>query len=183
MTNSLSTRGASTLWIMLLTIASTVTTLAFACATPFPALSALAALHMRRGDGIGLAVAAWVASQAVGFGLLGYPHDPSTLGWGAGLGLAAVASALVAHDVADRLAGRGFAIRLAAAYAAGFLAFKGVIAIFALKLGGLGISLSPTLMAEQFARNGAILVMLLLLYRGLVAIGVPGAPQARWKAA
>ncbi|WP_380872231.1 hypothetical protein ACFB49_31730 [Sphingomonas sp. DBB INV C78] len=182
MTKSLVEKRASTLWIMLLTIASTVTTLALACATPFPALSALAALHMRRSDGVWLAVAAWVASQAVGFGLLGYPHDPSTLGWGIGLGCAAVISALAAHAVADRFAGLGIAIRLGLAYVAGFIAFKAVIALFALKLGGMAISLSPSLMVEQFARNAAILLGLLALYRGLVAIGMP-APTGRLKAA
>lgn len=176
-------RGASTLWIMLLTVASTVTTWALACATPFPALAALAALHMRRRDGIALALAAWVAAQAVGFGLLGYPHDPSTLGWGFGLGVAAVASAVAAHAVAGRLSHRSSIVRLGLAYSAAFVAFKAVIAMFALKLGGMAISLAPALAATQFVRNGAILFGLLALYRGLVAIGVPAASAIRLRAA
>lgn len=176
-------REASTLWIMLLTVASTVTTWALACATPFPALAALAALHMRQRDGIALALASWVAAQAVGFGLLGYPHDPSTLGWGFGLGVAAVASAVVAHGVARWLAHGSAVVRLALAYSAAFIAFKAVIALFALKLGGMAINLAPTLAATQFVRNGAILLGLLALYRGLVAIGVPAAPSVRLRAA
>ena len=168
---------------MLLTVASTVTTWALACATPFPALAALAALHMHRRDGVALALAAWVAAQAVGFGLLGYPHDPSTLGWALGLGVAAVASAVAAHAVAGRLSHRSFVIRLGLAYGAAFVAFKAVIALFALKLGGMAISLAPALAATQFVRNGAILLGLLVLYRGLVAIGVPAAPAMRPAAA
>ena len=80
MRHLISARGASTLWISLLTAASTGTTLLLACATPFPALAALSAVHMRPRDGIALMMLAWAASQAVGFGLLGYPHDPATLG-------------------------------------------------------------------------------------------------------
>ena len=49
---ALSDRGASALWVSLLTAASTTATLALACATPFPALAALAAVHMRRRDGV-----------------------------------------------------------------------------------------------------------------------------------
>jgi hypothetical protein len=37
-------------WIRLLTIATVAGSFAFACATPFPALAALAALHMNRRD-------------------------------------------------------------------------------------------------------------------------------------
>ena len=49
-----SNRGASALWVTLLTAASSVTTLALGCATPFPSLAALAAVHMRRRDGLAL---------------------------------------------------------------------------------------------------------------------------------
>ena len=47
MTSMVSNRSASTLWIMLLTLVSTVATLALACATPYAALAALAATRMR----------------------------------------------------------------------------------------------------------------------------------------
>ena len=76
----------STLWILLLTLTSTATTLALGCAMPFAALAALAALHLRQRDGLILLGLAWVANQAVGFGLMGYPHDPRTIAWGVGLG-------------------------------------------------------------------------------------------------
>lgn len=175
---SISDRGASMLWISLLTAASTGTTLLLACATPFPALAALAAVHMRPRDGIALMLLAWAASQAVGFGLLRYPHDPLTLGWGVALATAAVGSALAGYAALDRLGARPVAARLAAAYAAGFLAFKAVIALWALALGGLHTATEPSLLAEQFVRNGAILAGLYLLYRILVAAGVPAAPRA-----
>jgi len=180
---ALSNRGASALWVSLLTAASTVTTLALACATPFPALAALAAVHMRRRDGIALILLSWAASQAVGFLLLGYPRDGSTLGWGAGLGTAAVGSALAGYAVLRALDYKSVAARMATAYAAGFTAFKGIILLWALVLGGLHTAMAPDLLVEQFLRNGAILIGLYALYRALVAVGVPTPPRPATAAA
>ncbi|WP_374526649.1 hypothetical protein [Sphingopyxis sp.] len=183
MARALSDRGASMLWISLLTAASTGTTLLLACATPFPALAALAAVHMRPRDGMALMLLAWAASQAVGFGLLGYPHDPLTLGWGVALATAAVGSVLAGYAVLGMLGKVAIAARLATAYGAAFAAFKSIIALWALALGGLHTAAAPGLLAEQFARNGAILVGLYLLYRILVAVGVPAPPQREAAAA
>ena len=171
-------RGASALWVALLTAASTATTLALACATPFPALAALAAVHMRRRDGVALMLLAWLASQCVGFFLLGYPRDGSTLAWGFALGTAAVGSALASYATLRALPYRSVAARLSLAYAAGFTAFKAIILGWALVLGGLHTAMAPDLLAEQFVRNGAILIGLYALYRALVAVGVPAPPQA-----
>lgn len=170
-------RGAATLWVALLTAASTATTLALACATPFPAMAALAAVHMRRRDGVALMLLAWLASQGVGFFLLGYPRDGSTLAWGFALGTAAVGSALAGDAAVRALHYRSVAARLALAYAAGFTAYKGIIVGWALVLGGLHTATAPDLLAEQFVRNGVILIGLYGLYRLLVAAGVPAPPQ------
>jgi len=169
--------GASTLWILLLTGASTVTTLALACATPFPALAALAAMHMRRRDGIALMTASWVAGQAVGYCVLGYPGDPRTIAWGVAIGIAAVAAVLAADVIAYSLKRHSFSLRLMAGYVAGLFGFKAVIALASLGLGGAKLALSLPILADQFVRNGAILVVLLALYRLLVTLGLPAAPQ------
>lgn len=174
---ALSDRSVSALWVSLFTAASMVTTLALGCATPFPSLAALAAAHMRRCDGIVLMLLAWAASQFVGFFLLGYPRDGSTLAWGVGLGTAAVGSALASYAVLRVLDYRSAAARLSVAYAAGFTAFKGIILVWALVLGGLHTAMAPGLLAEQFVRNGAILIGLYVLYRALIAVGVPALPR------
>jgi hypothetical protein len=174
---ALSDRGASALWVSLLTAASTATTLVLACATPFPSLAALAGVHMRRREGLALMLLAWAASQFVGFFLLGYPRDGSTLAWGVGLGSAAVGSALASY-AALRLAGyRSVTAQLSLAYAAGFTAFKGIILLWALVLGGLHTAMAPDLLVEQFLRNAAILIGLYALYRLLVFVGVPAPPK------
>lgn len=170
----MSSARATTTWILLLTIASTATTLVFACATPFPALAALAAVHMRRSDGVALMIAAWVASQAVGFCALGYPLDASTMAWGVAIGIAAIAGVLAAGAAARG----GPAVRLVLAYVAAFVAFKLMILVASLALGGIGTALSVEIMARQFVRNGAILIGLLALYHALTAAGVPEPRQA-----
>lgn len=174
----LSDRSTSTLWVALLTAASSVTTLALGCATPFPSLAALAAVHMRRRDGLALMLLAWAVSQLAGFALLGYPRDASTLAWGVGLGTAAVGSALASYAALSSLRYRAVAARLGLAYAAGFTAFKAIILGWALVLGGVHTAMAPDLIAEQFVRNAAILAGLYALYRIFIAAGVPAPPQA-----
>lgn len=168
--------GASALWILLLTMASTATTLALSCATPFAALAALAAAHMRQRDGLILLALAWLASQLSGFFILHYAIEDTTYGWSLGLLVAAIASGLGARAALGRMEGQPMAIRLAAAYVAAFVAFKLVIIAFsAFWLGGLDTALDIGIAGRQFLRNAAILVGLLALYRVLVSAGVPAA--------
>lgn len=174
---TLSRTGASRLWILLFAGASTVTSLLLACATPFPSLAALAAVHMDRRAGIALMLLSWVAAQAVGFGVLGHPVQANSLGWGVALGTAAVGSLLGARALLPRIAGAPVWARLALAYVAGFLAFKLVVFVWALGLGGAHVAADPAVMGKQFVRNAAILAGLYALYRGLVALGVPPAGE------
>jgi hypothetical protein len=171
----MSDRANGMLWTLLLTAASVATTVVLACATPFAALAALAAVHMRRRDGVPLMLAAWAACQAIGFGLLGYPRDAGTFGWGLALAIAALA-ALYGADAAARRA-EGSALRIVIAYGAAFVAFKAVILIGTLAMGSGAAALSPAVVARGFVRDGAILAGLLMLYRGLVRLGVPPAPR------
>ncbi|PZU09527.1 MAG: hypothetical protein DI605_07510 [Sphingomonas sp.] len=166
------------LWIVLLSVASVLGSWALACATPFAALAALAATRMTKRDGIALMIVAWFASQAVGFGIHHYSHSTTPLMWGGAIGTAAVASLFAARWAEGRMRG-GSAARLVAAFAGATLGYKGLLVLWSVALGGLGIALSPVYFAQGLARDGAILVALLLLYRGLVAIGVPAATRGR----
>jgi hypothetical protein len=170
-------RTSPTLWIVLLTAASTVTTLVLACATPFPALAAIAATQMNRRDGIALMIVAWIASQAVGFCLLDYPRDAGTMLWATALGMAAVVAVLAAQAGVARSGVRPGIARVALAYVIAAIAFKLVILLWSFGLGGVATALSPTINARQLLRNGAILIGLMLLYRGLVSLGLPAASR------
>ncbi len=178
MTNALSRPANSALWIALMTAASTVTTLIFACATPFPSLAAIAAVYLGRRDGVLLMLAAWGVSQAVGFGLMGYPHDAGTIMTALALGIAAVASFAGASMVARGPAPQGRLLMLPAAFIAGFIVFKATILLCSPVIGHTDVALSMPIMLRQFIRYAGILVVLVALYHALTAVGVP-APRRR----
>lgn len=172
---SFSSYRASTLWIMLLTVATTLSTLALACMTPFASLAAVAAVHMRRRDGVLLMLSVWIVNQAIGFGLMHYGSDPSTIAWGVGIGVATVAAVLAGGAAAARVT--AYPAKLAVAFVAAFVAFKGVLALCALELGGIEETFQN--LAPQIAREALFVVGLVALYRGLVALGVPAARPPR----
>jgi len=161
--------------VALFTAASAVTTMALACATPFPALAALAAVYLRRGAGAALVLLAWGVSQVVGFGLHHYPHTPSTIGLALTLGVAALVAEAAAQTVAK---GRNEAVRLALGYGAGFVAFKLTVLAGTLFFGGAAAAMAPMLVGRQFVRDGLILIGLALFYHLLRSAGVP-APRGR----
>uniref|UniRef100_UPI0035CAA060 hypothetical protein n=1 Tax=uncultured Sphingomonas sp. TaxID=158754 RepID=UPI0035CAA060 len=170
-------RSATLLWILLFTVASTLTTLVFACATPFPSLAALAAIHMNRRDGVLLMLAAWVVSQAVGFCFLGYPWDAATALTGFAIGTAAVTGVVIASLIDARLRNRATLLRLVVAYLAAFATFKLTIMGWAPIMGHADAALSGTVLLRQFVRYAAVLIGLYALYRALTAAGLPAVPQ------
>lgn len=174
-------RDGSLLWIVLLSAASVLGSWALACATPFAALAALAATRMSRRDGIALMLVAWFASQAVGFGIHHYSHSPKTLMWAGAIGTAAIVSLLAARFAETKA--RGPVAQLALAYVGAVIGYKGMLVLWSLALGGLSIALSPVYFAQGFVRDGAVLLGLLVLYRGLIGIGVPAAGRGRLAAA
>lgn len=93
------------LWMALLTGATIVSSFIFACATPFPALGALAALHMNRRDAFALTGINWAANQIIGYGFLHYPQSLESFAWGAWIGIAALfatATAIATESLARR---------------------------------------------------------------------------------
>jgi len=78
---------ARALWLGLLTAAGIGSSLFLACVTPFAAIATLAALNLRRLEGVAVVLTVWLATQAIGFGLLGYPRTLNCLAWGLAIGL------------------------------------------------------------------------------------------------
>lgn len=174
MTGHYSAGRVTTLWIMLLTAASLFTTWALACMTPFAALAALAATHLRARDGAALMIVAWSVNQAVGFGWLHYPHDPKTLEWGVALGVAALGAVGGAGLALAGLRPASLPARLLVAFAAAFVAFKLVLMAGDIILNSpFASTIAPRLLAVQVPREAAITLALFALYRVLVAAGVP----------
>ena len=118
------------------------------CAVPFAAIGAAAALNVPRRAGLLLTGAVWFADQFVGFAFKGYPHDPSTIAWGVGIGVAAFASYGVARILATRVA---------AAFLGAFVAYEAVLILFSLRLGGWD-AYAPHWMIQIFATNLVVFV-------------------------
>ena len=160
------------LWILLLTAASVFVTLGMACATPFAALATLAALHMSRRDGLALIGITWLADQAVGYGLLGYPRTANSFAWGVILGVSAVAALLAARALADRVRSRGGIVAGATAFAGAFVAYEAVLVVATTVLASGAEAFSLPVVSWVLRVNLLSLAGLLILYRLAAWIGL-----------
>jgi len=161
-------------WLVLLTTASYLASLALACITPFAAFGALAALHLRPAEAVALMIMLWATNQVVGFALLHYPHAANTYIWGVVLLAAALAGAAGARAV-QRLT-RMPAANAVLALAAALLAYEGVVFLGGLVLGGNAYSFTAAVLFKIVWTNTATLVAITLLYRLALAVGLARRP-------
>lgn len=157
---------ARLLWIVLLIAGCTILTLKFACAAPFAALAALAALDMNRRDGVLLILGVWAANQAIGYGVLGYPHEFQSYAWGAVIGLASLAAFFAARFTAHRMTGHGIALAAPAALLAAFVATRIIFTAAEAILPGDFLSWQIVL---EIARTNAVAFIVLLALHAIVA--------------
>lgn len=184
MTDSRTAAGRTPLlWVALFTAAATIASLLFHCATPYPALAALAAIHLNSRDGVLLMLASWVVSQGIGFCFMGYPWEAATALTAGAIGVAAVLGVLAAGAADAALRAGHVAVRLVVAYVVAFAAFKLAIAAASPAIGHTDAALSLEVVLRQFVRNAAILAGLYAAYRALIAAGVPALPSRRAVAA
>jgi hypothetical protein len=165
-----------TIWPALLVATSVALSLGFACAVPFAAFGAAAALTMQRRDALLLVAAIWLANQVVGFTVLDYPLTASTFVWGAVLGVVAVLTTAAAQSIAGRLDERGRLVVLVAAFAGGFIVYEGCLyLVSATWLGGSEIFV-PAIVTRILEINAAVFVGLLALSRIAGAVGLTTKP-------
>ena len=91
------------MWLALLVVAISAFSFVAACATPFAAFAAVAALTLSRGDAFRITVALWLADQIVGYAIHGYPRTPESFAWGAAIGAAALLATWTARWAVTRL--------------------------------------------------------------------------------
>ena len=151
------------LWLILLVAASVAFSLGFACATPFAAFSAAAALSLDRRDSLLLTVAVWFANQFVGFTLLRYPWTSNSLGWGLALGIAAILATWAVHWAKRLFKGTTWIADYVAAFLAAFAIFEGVLFVVGLLLLGGMEDFAPGIVGRIFAINSAAFLGLLIL--------------------
>jgi hypothetical protein len=135
-------RGIPTGWRQVLSLGLPVTAsvafgLGFACAMPFVALGAVAALCLSRRDALLVTVAAWLANLVVGFTVFSYPWTADTVAWGVALDVVALLATLVSHVLVRRLDGRAAASIALASFVGGFVVYEGgLYVVAATMLGG-----------------------------------------------
>jgi hypothetical protein len=83
----------------LLTAASALASLVFACATPFAAFAVIAAAMLPQRSALLVVAGCWLVNQGVGFGMLHYPIDLTTMLWGFVIGAAALVATFAASAV------------------------------------------------------------------------------------
>lgn len=161
------------LWLSLLVAASVAFSFGFACAAPFAAFGAATASTLGTRDALVLTVALWLANQIVGFSLLGYPWDGTTLLWGGVLGVVALLSTTAARITSVHFAHMPRSVALALSFAAAFVAYEGSLyAISAAWLGGTEDFAAP-IVAYIAALNVLAFLGLLILERLGRMLGFP----------
>lgn len=164
------------LWLALLVAASVAFSLSLACAMPFAALGAAAALTLCRRDAVLVAGAAWLVNQLVGFAVLGYPWTASTLAWGVVLGVVAVLTTVAAQSAAQRIHRHGALAVTLASFLGAFVVYEGgLFVVAALLLGGTE-DFVPTIILRILEINAGAFLGLLALNRLGTAVGLAAKP-------
>jgi len=166
-------------WLACLVLAVSGLSFVFDCATPFAAIGALAAMTLSRTDAIRITVALWLANQAIGYGVLGYPRTVNSFGWGLAIGAAAVLSTIVARLIVSRLRTARSLTRAVVALAGTFAVYEAALYTAAVAgLGGTGAFAAP-IVTRILVINAVALAGLALLYRLGVAVGISPRPTSR----
>jgi hypothetical protein len=159
-------------WLGLLISASVAFSLGLACATPFAAFGAAAALTLSRRDALVLVTSVWFANQLVGFTVLDYPWTANTFAWGVALGVVAVLATLASQWAVKRSADAARALRFAVTFLVAFVVYEA--ALFALSVGLLGGAevFTGTIQGRIFVINTAAFIGLIALNRLAATIGL-----------
>jgi hypothetical protein len=122
----------------LLTMSCALASFAFACATPFAAFAVVAAAMLPLGPALLVVTGAWLVNQTIGFGVLHYPVDASTIAWGFVIGAAALLSTGGASAVLRMLPQGRTPLMLAIALVVAYVAYEFALLAATPFLGGEG---------------------------------------------
>ena len=113
--------GRRPIWIALILASGILLSQVFACVTPFAALATLAALNLRGRDALMTIGVVWLANQAIGYTVLGYPWTWDSAAWGLAIGASSGLAALAATGLS---ANRPAALALSLPFVAAFATFE-----------------------------------------------------------
>lgn len=152
------------LWIVLIVAAALLGSWIFACAMPFAALGALAALHLRPKDAFALVFLSWVSNQAIGYLILHYPQTWDSYGWGVAIGAGAFAGAAVALLTEKALRAAHLAVRAIAAFLAALAVYELTLFAATAVLPSSAEAFGFAVVSFIFSVNAGAFVLLLGLY-------------------
>ncbi|HTV31647.1 MAG TPA: hypothetical protein VME69_00840 [Methylocella sp.] len=174
--NPLAAEWRRPVWITLLVAASVAFTLGFACATPFAAFAAIAALTMSRRDALLLVGLTWFANQVVGFGALHYPLTLDCFGWGIGLGIIALLATLGAERIAKQFSHLRY-LATAMAFLAAFAAYEGLLFLTSIIVQSGVEDYTVAIVTRIFAINTVAFIGLLALNKLGISAGLALEPK------
>lgn len=124
-----------TFWPFLLIAVSAISTLGFACVTPFAAFAALAAAVLPMRSALACVLGVWFANQVIGFTALAYPWALDTLLWGLAIGGAAVAATALASVALEKFS-RNVVVGAAIGLVVAFVVYEAGLFVVSFALGG-----------------------------------------------
>jgi hypothetical protein len=166
---------------VLLVVISAVGSWKFACITPFVAFAVVAPYALSTQTALLTVAAVWLANQAIGFGVLGYPWTVDTILWGIAIG----AAALLAAGLAAAMLQLGIRNRITAAGAAfvpAFASYQGGLYLASFALGG-GDDFTPAIVGHVALLNLGWTVGLVGTYEILRYSGALTAARGRGSSA
>lgn len=159
------------IWIGLVTVASVVLTGVYACALPLAALAAFAALDIQRRTGLLLIATVWLANQALGFLVLGYPHEFQAYAWGIVMLAATIVAFFGARQVLSAFAPTSKALAVVLALVMAFATYEILLYAATFALGGGTDAFAMNIVSQLALVNAISFAVLLVAHRILVAIG------------
>jgi hypothetical protein len=156
------------IWIALIATSGVCLSSVFACATPFAALAALAALKLGRRDTIAVPGLVWLANQVIGYGFLGYPWTWVSLAWGLAIG-GSTALAVVAAAALSTARPAPLAVSLP--FVAAFTAFELGLYVTGFVLPGSDGAFSAAVIGHVFLINAVTLCCLMAAYHLAMLVG------------
>jgi hypothetical protein len=152
------------LWLAILIGSSLIFSVGFACAAPFAAIGAAAAVTLGRRDALLVSGLTWLINQCVGYGLLGYPWTSNSIAWGIALGAATLLATVAAGGIHRMKTAIPKGVRFGISFATAFLVFEAAIYAVALYfLGGLE-DFTIGIVSRVLVINAATFVGLVVIY-------------------
>ena len=149
------------IWATLIVGSAIALTPLYACATPFAALATIAALKLDRRSMIVTIGLVWLANQAIGYGVLGYPWSWNSVAWGFAIGAASSLSVIAACSLATT---RSAPLAVSLPFMAAFTTFELGLYVAGIVLSAGDGAFSLAIVGHIFAINALALCGLMVLY-------------------